>query len=239
MLKLRLFVTAAALLSLAAILGASAVQAASPAINVAKNAKLGDILTDDRGMTLYVFKNDSPGKSPCTGGCAHTWPPFTVSDETNLPTLASGVTGKVAAISTTGGPVQVTFNDMPLYFYAQDAKPGDTNGQGIGGVWSVLSASGAPAASAAPKSSSSSKGKSYSKGNSYGKSSQYGMGSYGNYGMGGYGSYGMGGCGCYGYNYGPMMGYYRPYIPYFRLYRPFPRFYPFRFYPMMGMMRRY
>jgi predicted lipoprotein with Yx(FWY)xxD motif len=222
MMRLQIFIAAAALLSLTVLVGSPVAQAASPAINIAKNAKLGDILTDDRGMTLYVYKNDSPGKSACMGGCAQTWPAFTVDDETNLPTLASGVTGKVAVIGAAGGKYQVTFNDMPLYFYAQDAKTGDTNGQGIGGAWSVLSSGGTPATSSAANKSSGT-----AKTNTYGKSS-----TNGSYGMGGYGMYGYG---MYGYSY--MMPYY--YRPYIRIYRPFPYFRMPFYGGMMGMMRRY
>ncbi len=234
--KLRLLVAVAALLSLAVLAGSPVAQAAAPAIKVAKNARLGDILTDERGMTLYVFKNDSPGKSTCTGGCAQAWPAFTVDDETNRPAPASGVTGKVGVIDHPGGKYQVTFNDLPLYFYARDAKTGDANGQGIGGVWSVVPAK-APTSSAA-------KGKStYTSKSTYGKPTNskpaYGMGSYGNYGLGSYGAYGMGGCGCYGYNYGYMRSYYPPYVPYFRVFRPVPYLHRFPFYGGMGMMRRY
>jgi predicted lipoprotein with Yx(FWY)xxD motif len=36
------------------------------------------------------------------------------------------------------GTVQVTYNDLPLYYFANDAKPGDTVGQNVGGVWFVV-----------------------------------------------------------------------------------------------------
>ncbi len=36
----------------------------------------GKVLTNDTGMTLYVFDKDSVGKSACNGPCAGNWPPL-------------------------------------------------------------------------------------------------------------------------------------------------------------------
>ena len=36
------------------------------------------------------------------------------------------------------GSEQATYNGWPLYYFAQDAAPGDTNGQGIGENWWVV-----------------------------------------------------------------------------------------------------
>jgi hypothetical protein len=40
-------------------------------------------------------------------------------------------------------------NNMPLYRYAPDAAPGDTNGQGVNDVWFVVGADGVPIEAAA------------------------------------------------------------------------------------------
>jgi predicted lipoprotein with Yx(FWY)xxD motif len=40
------------------------------------------------------------------------------------------------------GSNQVTYAGKPLYHFAGDAKPGDTNGQGVGKVWFVVGADG-------------------------------------------------------------------------------------------------
>jgi Secreted repeat of unknown function len=45
----------------------------------------------------------------------------------------------------TGGTTEVTYHGHPLYYYAADSKPGDTNGQGVkafGAEWYVLSPAG-------------------------------------------------------------------------------------------------
>ena len=36
----------------------------------------------------------------------------------------------------------MTYDGRPLYHFAGDAKPGDTNGQAVGNVWFVLTANG-------------------------------------------------------------------------------------------------
>jgi len=98
---------------------------------------LGRFLTDAQGMTLYVFKKDTPNTSTCTGGCAALWPPFAASPPLTLP---AGVGGALGTITRADGTPQVTYDGRPLYHYAGDKQPGDTKGQGIGGVWSVATA---------------------------------------------------------------------------------------------------
>lgn len=109
--------------------------AAAPAVAVAQNPTLGAILTDSSGRTLYVFKNDAPGTSNCNGNCATTWPPL-AAPSTTL-TSGPGATGALAAITRGDGNRQVTYKGAPLYRYSNDSAPGDTKGQGIGGVWSA------------------------------------------------------------------------------------------------------
>jgi predicted lipoprotein with Yx(FWY)xxD motif len=97
---------------------------------------VGTYLTAVGGMTLYVFKNDSAGKSTCSGQCASNWPPFEVSPG-NTVTAGTGVSGKLGTITRDDGTTQVTYNDAPLYYFAADKAAGDTTGQGIGNVWFV------------------------------------------------------------------------------------------------------
>jgi predicted lipoprotein with Yx(FWY)xxD motif len=103
-------------------------------IGTKNTSALGNYLVDDKGMTLYTFKNDTSGKSTCTGTCATTWPPLSA---TVAPTGGSGVTGTFALITRDDGTMQVTYNGMPLYYFSGDKAAGDTNGQGVGGVWAV------------------------------------------------------------------------------------------------------
>ncbi len=114
---------------------------AAPEIMVSQVTSLGGILTDGSGRTLYAFANDTPGVSNCTGACATNWPPFTVAAGTAV-TLGNGATATVGTIQRPDGSTQVTVNNMPVYYWSSDTKPGDTSGQGKGGVWFVLDSAG-------------------------------------------------------------------------------------------------
>ncbi|HEX7471638.1 MAG TPA: hypothetical protein VF323_01035, partial [Candidatus Limnocylindrales bacterium] len=102
------------------------------------SAAVGKYLTGDNGMTLYTFKNDTPGsgKSACTGGCAANWPLFTLENGEKA-VAGAGVTGTIGTIPTTDSKTQVTYNGAPLYYFKGDSAAGDTNGQGVNKVWYV------------------------------------------------------------------------------------------------------
>ena len=103
---------------------------------------LGEVVVDGQGRTLYMYTKDTPGsgKSACTGGCLTAWPPLFA---TGAP-AATGVTGALGTIDTPDGKKQVTLGGWPLYYYAKDAKAGDTTGQNVGQVWFVLDKTGTP-----------------------------------------------------------------------------------------------
>ncbi len=105
------------------------------AVNVA-SGPVGAYLTGVGGLTLYTFKPDSANTSTCDGGCAQTWPPFTIQTGTEL-TAGDGVEGKLTTFPRADGALQIAYNGAPLYYFANDSTPGDTNGQGIGDVWFV------------------------------------------------------------------------------------------------------
>jgi hypothetical protein len=70
-----------------------------------------------------------------------------------LPGLLAGVTGKLGTTTRADGAHKLTVSGHPLYTFAGDSAAGQTNGQGKtlnGGVWTVLSPSGASIASSAP-----------------------------------------------------------------------------------------
>lgn len=103
---------------------------------------LGTILTDADGRTVYVFLNDSGEESTCYEDCAQNWPALEVEDD---PQAGEGVDASLLGTTERrGGALQVTYGDRPLYYFAGDAQPGDTNGQGIGDVWFVVSPEGEP-----------------------------------------------------------------------------------------------
>ena len=105
-------------------------------VAVSHNDTLGDFLVAYNGMTLYTFKNDTAGVSNCADACADNWPPFTVKENDTV-VGDPHVMGELATITRADGKLQVTYNGMPLYFFKNDAAPGDTTGQGAGDVWYV------------------------------------------------------------------------------------------------------
>jgi predicted lipoprotein with Yx(FWY)xxD motif len=102
----------------------------------AASGAVGAYLTGEDGRTLYTFKPDSANTSTCTGDCAGAWPPFVVTAGDTI-TAGSGVSGTLATFVRPDGSLQLAYNGAPLYYFANDAKAGDTNGQGVGGKWFV------------------------------------------------------------------------------------------------------
>jgi predicted lipoprotein with Yx(FWY)xxD motif len=86
-------------------------------------------------MTLYNFKKDTPGKSACEGECLAKWPIYFV----DMVAPKDGLDAKnFGTITRADGKKQTTYKGMPLYFFAGDKAPGDTNGQGVKDVWFVV-----------------------------------------------------------------------------------------------------
>ncbi len=110
--------------------------AATGPLQVANNAKLGKILVASNGMTLYVFKSDSPNTSTCYTGCVEIWTPLVLASGT--PTAATALKGTLGVTTRKNGGRQVTYNSMPLYTFTGDSKPGDANGDGLDGLWSAV-----------------------------------------------------------------------------------------------------
>ena len=114
-------------------------------LNLVQNADFGQILTDAEGYTVYLFTNDEQGAgtSACEGDCIAAWP---VVGEITSP-AGSLDADLVGSIERSDGTVQATYNGWPLYRFANDEVPSDTNGQGVNGIWWVLGADGEPIAS--------------------------------------------------------------------------------------------
>ena len=107
------------------------------------SSKVGTILVDANGRTLYLFEKDQPNQAACAGACASAWP----IDHTSAAPKAAGEVkaSLLGTIKRSDGTTQVTYNQQPLYYYAGDTAPGQLNGQGLnafGGGWDVLSPSG-------------------------------------------------------------------------------------------------
>ena len=118
----------------------SAPPVASGASVQSAQSKLGKILVDSQGRTLYTFTPDAAGIPTCDGACADAWPPDSV---TGVTTPGEGLDAALfSKVSRGDGTSQLKVGKWPVYRYAGDAAPGDVNGEGSGGVWFVVSPDG-------------------------------------------------------------------------------------------------
>jgi len=124
-------------------------QDAPPVLATRDDPALGSILTDVSGWTLYSFANDGPETSTCSGACAATWPPLTVDADS---ITQSDLPGAITVFQREDGTMQAAYDLAPLYYYSRDAQPGDTNGQGVGGLWFAAPSGLTPVAPASPPS---------------------------------------------------------------------------------------
>ena len=93
----------------------------------------GGIVTDEKGMSLYVWDNDLtvPGKSVCNGPCALTWMPL-------LARKGAQPTGDYTLLVREDGQQQWAYKGRPLYRFANDHQPGDRKGDGARGIWHLV-----------------------------------------------------------------------------------------------------
>ncbi|MEW2319308.1 SCO0930 family lipoprotein [Streptomyces bauhiniae] len=115
-----------------------------PGLSVRKDPKLGDIVVDKNGRTVYRFLKDKAwpkSVSNCTGACLEKWPavaPVSADD-------TQGVKKKgLMPFTRPDGVKQMSVNCWPIYTFTGDKAPGDTNGQGVGGTWYAVSPEGKP-----------------------------------------------------------------------------------------------
>jgi predicted lipoprotein with Yx(FWY)xxD motif len=117
---------------------ANASKTVTKATLTVRKTSLGYVLATSTGMTVYWYSDDvkNSGKSDCTDGCLAAWPAVT-----GTPKAPAGVAliGKLGTITRPGGVIQATYDGYPLYTYANDMAPGQTTGNGVGGVWHVFS----------------------------------------------------------------------------------------------------
>jgi predicted lipoprotein with Yx(FWY)xxD motif len=129
---------------------AAASEAASPAaagVSLAlADSKLGKIIVDGQGKTLYMFTpdEDAGGKVTCYDQCAASWPALKADDAASVSAGTGLDATKISVVDRTDGGKQVKYGEYPLYFFAKDAAAGDVNGQGVGGKWYVVGADGEP-----------------------------------------------------------------------------------------------
>lgn len=114
-----------------ALLGGCADHMGDAAMAPAKTeqSSLGPVLANSKGMTLYVFDKDAPGKSNCNGPCAHNWPPL-------MAPAGASASGEWSTVKRDDGTMQWAYKGRPLYTWIKDQKMGDTTGDGfLNGAW--------------------------------------------------------------------------------------------------------
>ena len=119
-----------------------------PAITLkTASSKLGNIIVDDKGLSIYMFTVDARNVSRCEGACLTAWPPMMLTKDQTLDDVELGGNLRRSLLGVAmreNGSRHVTYNGYPLYWWFRDAKAGDVSGQWVGDVWFVLSDSGAP-----------------------------------------------------------------------------------------------
>ena len=118
--------------------GGAATGGGGASASTVRTVKIGSVtvLTNAKGLTLYTFAPDKPGKSVCYGSCAAYWPP--VKGPVTVAAGVTGVTGKLGTTRRTDGSLQATYNGHPLYTYIADTVPGQAKGNKLnlnGGLW--------------------------------------------------------------------------------------------------------
>ncbi len=131
---------------------AAATTAPSLVIGTYKTPEDGTLISGSNNRTLYVFKPDEKSTSAheklstCNGACAAVWPPVLA---TTTPAVAGKANAALIGLTTrSDGTKQVTYNGMPLYYYAADTKAGQATGNHLKdgfGLWLGMLASGAQA----------------------------------------------------------------------------------------------
>lgn len=94
-------------------------------------SRLGKVLADAQGRTLYIFERETSGVPLCEGECARLWPPL-LSDG------SSPMATPFFVVPREDGSRQWAWNGRPLYRWIGDAEAGDVTGDGMNGVWHAV-----------------------------------------------------------------------------------------------------
>src|SRR5438270_9147129 len=82
-----------------------------PTVMTKRDAKLGAVLADASGLTLYTLTNNGRAVD-CTGTCAAVWPPLTASS--GAASTAGPGAGTLGTASLSDGTRVVTAGGLPL-----------------------------------------------------------------------------------------------------------------------------
>jgi predicted lipoprotein with Yx(FWY)xxD motif len=123
----------------------TAVALSGPILKTTHNSRLGAIVVNAKGQTLYHLTGETSGQIKCTGECAAFWVPVVWSGKGKPPLGPGVIAAKVGTVKRPNGTTQLTYNKFPLYRYYLDKKVGQTNGEGVNnaaGTWYAISPAG-------------------------------------------------------------------------------------------------
>ncbi len=109
-----------------------AISAVGSVLLLASGAHAAGMMAAPNGMTLYTFDKDKSAVSSCIGDCAKTWPPY-------LGKKGDKTMKDWSLAVQADGQMQWTYDGKPVYFYSGDKKKGDKTGDGMNGLWHVIS----------------------------------------------------------------------------------------------------
>jgi predicted lipoprotein with Yx(FWY)xxD motif len=114
-------------------------------ISTRKLRRLGTVVVDAKGRTLYMFVPDKRRRVTCLRSCAAIWPPLKLTKGQKVVASGKAKTSLLGSDRNPGGGRVVTYARWPLYTYVGDTSPGTARGQALnlnGGLWYVLAPSG-------------------------------------------------------------------------------------------------
>jgi predicted lipoprotein with Yx(FWY)xxD motif len=120
---------------------------ASPApvvhLRTSRSPRLGTIVTDSGGITVYRSDRDSarPSRSRCSGTCAIDWRPVIIAGNGDI-NVRGLDRSDVGTVARDDGSLQVTVGGWPVYRFVGDKGPGQTRGHGRDGEWFAITATG-------------------------------------------------------------------------------------------------
>lgn len=110
-----------------------------------RHTKLGSILVNGRGYTLYAFTPDTPRHDACEARyeCLALWPAVVTRGPVQL---GRGLRRSLlTTIRLRSGQRQLVYGGHPLYTYVKDRRPGEVDNVNIyqfGGYWPAVDAAG-------------------------------------------------------------------------------------------------
>lgn len=123
----------------------SAAAPSSVKVSTATLPKVGAVLVNAEGHTLYIYVPDNHAKVTCVSACALVWPPLKLASGQKAVAAGQAKAALLGSDADPEGGSVVTYAGWPLYSYVADSAAGTDNGQGInanGGLWYVISPAG-------------------------------------------------------------------------------------------------